>query len=324
MSERTGVVLLNLGGPADQSAIRPFLTRLFSDREIIRLPGGRIGQWLIGRAIVLARLSAVKENYRRIGGGSPIHEITRRQAEGLETRLAARGLDAVVRIAMRYSPPFAADALADLEASGAARILALTLYPQYSRATTGSSMADLARALARRESAPPLTAIDRWATLSGYLDAMADRVRRGLMGYPAADRKRVVLLFSAHSLPISFVQAGDAYVGEIEATVAGIRERLPPGNPWRLAWQSRVGPVKWVGPGVEEVLAELAGEGRRNVLAIPVSFVGDHVETLYEVDLLFGERAKELGIEGFRRIESLNDDPAFLDALADLVERRLR
>lgn len=320
MGGKTGILLLNLGGPETPRDIRPFLLSLFSDREIIRLPGGRVGQWAIARMIVLARLKSVKRNYARIGGGSPILKWTRAQAEGLERRLAERGREVKVSIAFRYTAPDSAAALAEMEEAGVDRLLALTLYPHYSVATTGSSLNELRRVMERRGTQIPLAVIDRWPELGGYLDAMAENVRKGLMQYPAADRKNVVLLFSAHSLPQRFIDEGDPYLDDIAKTVAGIRDRLPKGNPWRLGYQSRTGPVEWVGPGTEEILRELAAAGEKNVLVIPVSFVSDHIETLYEVDLLFGEEAAALGVTGYRRIDSLNDNPRFLDALADLAD----
>ena len=324
MSEKTGILLLNLGGPATQADIRPFLLALFSDREIIRLPGGKAGQWLLARAIVKKRLKEVQENYAKIGGGSPILPLTKRQAEGLQVRLTERGLDVHVAIAMRYTSPTADEALAVLTEAGVTRLLALTHYPNYSKATTGSSLAELRRAMERRGSTLPLLVVDRWPELAGYLDAMADNVRKGLMSFPSAERKKVTLLFSAHSLPKSFIDEGDPYVTEIEKTVAGILSRLPKGNPWRISWQSRTGPVEWVGPATEDVIAELAAEGVTNLLVVPVSFVTDHIETLYEVDMLYGDLAKKKGIVGYRRIDSLNGNPRFLDALAEMAEWKLR
>ncbi len=317
-----GVILMNLGGPARPSAIRPFLTALFSDREIIRLPGGPLLQPVTARLLTTLRLASVRANYARIGGGSPLPAITRRQAEGLRERLRARGIEAQTATALRYTRPRADDALRAL--SGADRLVAVSLYPQYSRATTGSSLADLRRALDRAGLGFPLSVVDRYPDHPGYLDALADTVRRGLSAWPAPRRPSVVVLFSAHSLPERLVREGDPYVEEVGRTVAGVRERLPAGQPWRLAFQSRVGPVRWVGPGTEEVLRDLAREGARDVLVVPVSFVSDHLETLYEIDLLYGTLARRRGIERYRRAEALNDSPAFLEALADLVTEALR
>jgi ferrochelatase len=165
----------------------------------------------------------------------------------------------------------------------------------------------------------PHVVIDRYPEHPGYLDAVAERVHEGLAGFPAERRRHVVVLFSAHSLPERFVREGDPYVAEVERTVAGVRARLPAGQPWRLGFQSRTGPVRWVGPDTAEVLRDLGREGVREVLVVPAAFVSDHIETLYEIDLLFAEDARRAGIADFRRAPSLNDSPTFLAALADLV-----
>ena len=161
--------------------------------------------------------------------------------------------------------------------------------------------------------------MDRYPEHPGYLDAVAERVRTGLDWFPEERRADVVLLFSAHSLPKRFIDEGDPYVSEIERTVAGVRARLPESHPWRLSYQSRAGPVEWVGPDTAAVIAELGREGVRDVLAIPIAFVSDHIETLQEIDLRYAAEAKDAGIGTFRRSESLNDSATFLDALADLV-----
>jgi ferrochelatase len=324
MGERTGVILLNLGGPSTPSEIRPFLVSLFSDREIIRLPGGPLLQPLMARLIARMRLKRVTENYASIGGGSPIFPLTRRQAEGLEAVLRGRGLDACVGIAMRYTYPDADEALTEMERAGVDRLLAVTMYPQYSRATTGSSLAALRRAMARRGVELPLAVVDRYPEHPGYLEAVAEKVRAGLGAYPEDRRAGATLLFSAHSLPQRFVDEGDPYVNEIEATVAGVLARLPEGQPWRLSFQSRAGPVKWVGPETSEVIEELARDGVEDVLAVPIAFVSDHIETLQEIDLLYAGQARDLGISGFSRSKSLNDSPTFLAALAELVTEAVR
>jgi ferrochelatase len=226
---------------------------------------------------------------------------------------------------MRYWSPDAAAALASMAAAGISRLVTLTLYPQYSRATTGSSANELERTLARPEwrGRFRVTGIDRYPADPLYLDALADTVRSGLEGFPAATRDEVVLLFSAHGLPQSFIDAGDPYVGETERTVRGVLERLRVPNRWRLGFQSRTGPVAWIGPGTEEVLGELGREGVRQVLMVAVSFVSDHIETLYEIDQLFKAGAAKAGIVDYRRSPALNTHPLFVEALAGLVERHV-
>ena len=214
MNGPTGLVLLNLGGPADLDAIRPFLDALFADREIIRLPGGALGQKLIARMIVRARLPKVRANYAAIGGGSPILRFTTGQGEGVVQRLARRRPDlgpVKPYIAFRYAPPTADDALRAMHADGVRRAVVLTLYPQYSEATTGSSLRDLQRALGRTglEGAFDFTIVDRWSAQPSYLDVLAAHVEEGLCHWPEERRSGVVVLMSAHSLPMSFVDDGD-------------------------------------------------------------------------------------------------------------------
>jgi ferrochelatase len=325
----TGLVLLNLGGPADLGSIRPFLDALFADREIIRLPGGAIGQWLLSRIIVRARLSKVTGHYAAIGGGSPILTYTTGQGEGVAQRLNARRPDLAPfkpYVAFRYAPPTSDDALRAMRADGIRRAVVLTLYPQYSVATTGSSLRELERAVKRTglEGAFDFTIIDRWADRTGYLDVLAAHVEEGLAATSDGRRADAVVLMSAHSLPMSFVNEGDPYPAEIEATFRGVMARLQEPKPrCMLAYQSQTGPVAWLGPQTSDVIRELGREGRREVLVAPIAFVSDHIETLYEIDVMFAEEAREAGIATFRRTESLNLDPRFLDALADVVEGAL-
>ena len=321
-----GVLLFNLGGPDTLDDVEPFLVRLFSDREIIELPGGPWLQPLFARLIARRRGPEVRHNYSRIGGGSPQLAITRAQAAALEERLTAAGADCRTFIAMRYWKPTTERALEEMESAGISRIVTLTLYPHYSCATTGSSESELRRLLStpRWRGRFQVSGIDAYPDEPLYLDALADTVRRGLETWPADRRDRVVLLFSAHGLPQRFIERGDPYIEHTEATRRGILDRLGVANRHRLAFQSRTGPVTWIGPGTDEAIAEMGAEGITDVLVVPVSFVGDHIETLYEVDMLFGDQARAAGIANYRRTEALNTHPLFIDALAALVTRHLQ
>lgn len=301
--------------------MRPFLTRLFTDREIIKLPGGPFGQALLGRFIAWKRTREVQENYAKIGGGSPIVRWSTLQGRGLTERLKARGHDVTFALAMRYWNPTTDQALDELERAGVERLLTLTMYPHYSLATTGSSVGELERVMKRRGTKLPLDRIDTWYDHPGYLDALAHRTRVALDVH-FKDR-RPTLLISAHGLPKHFIEGGDPYIDHIRVTMEGVLKRLPD-LPHVLGYQSRVGPVEWIGPSTDEVIQQLARDGVKDVLVLPISFVSDHVETLYEVDLLYGDQARALGITTFKRVQSLNDFPPFLDALADLVEPKLR
>jgi ferrochelatase len=325
----TAVVLFNLGGPDDLSAVEPFLINLFSDREIIELPLGAALQPVLARVIAKLRGPSVRRNYELIGGGSPQLRITLNQAAALERRLNDGALGSSpfrVFIAMRYSQPSSEDALRAIAAAGIRRIVTLTLFPHYSKATTGSSMREFMRTLDKPEwrvKQFEVTHVDRYADDSRYLDAMAETVVAAWNRIPADKQADTVLLFSAHGLPQKFIDQGDPYVADIEATRLGILQRLPFAPREVLAYQSRTGPVKWIGPGTEEMLETLGAQGVRNVLVVPLSFVSDHIETLYEVDLLFGETARKAGITGYWRTESLNIAPRFIAALGGLVEDHL-
>ena len=327
-SDQIGVVLFNLGGPSDLSEVEPFLVRLFSDREIIELPGGAALQPLMARIIAKMRGRSVRDNYSRIGGGSPQLRITREQAKALEHRLNDLSGGSVhfhVLIAMRYSSPSSADALGQFAAADVRQIVTLSLFPHWSKATTGSSRNEFERTLAEPRFAGlnfDVTHVEHYADDPGYLDAFTDTVRTAFKRIPVTRRADTVILFSAHGLPQKFIDEGDPYVDHIEQTRAGILRRLNVPNRQLLAYQSRTGPVKWLGPGTEETIKQLGREGLKDLLIVPLSFVSDHIETLYEVDLLFEEAARHAGITGYFRPDALNCHPVFIDALAQMVLAR--
>jgi protoporphyrin/coproporphyrin ferrochelatase len=323
MTTPTAVLLFNLGGPDDLESVEPFLVNLFTDREIIQLPGGPTFQPWVARLIAKMRGPSVRNNYRRIGGGSPQLRITRQQAEALEDRLNVPNQAAYrVFVAMRYSRPTADDALEAITAAGIKRIVTLTLFPHWSKATTGSSRNEFERVVASakwKDAGFEITHIEHYADDPLYLEALTATIRVAWNRIPEARRARTVLLFSAHGLPQRFIDEGDPYVTHIDATRFGVLERLDLPNRQLLAFQSRTGPVKWVGPGTEEILAELGDEGVSDVLIVPLSFVSDHIETLYEVDMLFADAARAAGITGYYRPPALNCHPLFIEALASLV-----
>lgn len=312
MSEKTAVLLLQMGGPDSLDAVEPFLLNLFTDRDIIKI-GPRFLQPFIARMIVRKRAPRVRENYRQIGGGSPLRELTGQQAAALEEQLGA-GWRCFV--AMRYWRPFTAEALAAIQAEGITRVVALSLYPHFSRATSGSSFNELERACKRLRRPPAVSRVSSFYDHPLYIEALAEKIEQGLAGFP--DRSRVQLLFSAHSLPQSFIDEGDPYLDHITATVRLVMERFRDVS-HHLAFQSRAGPVKWLEPSTDEMLKELAAAGHREILMVPLSFVSDHIETLHEIDIEYREEAGRLGITDFRRMESLNSSPLFITCLADLV-----
>jgi ferrochelatase len=311
-AEKAAVVLLNMGGPDSLDAVRPFLHNLFSDPEILRFPLSGLLQRPLAWWIASRRSRKAVENYRAIGGKSPLLEITRAQAAALEQELGADQY--TVHVAMRYWRPRAREAAAAVRASGARHLVALPLYPHYCRATTGSSLGDLEEAL-RAEGLGefPRAVIRSWHDFTPYIDALVEAIGEALSPRPGA-----TVLFSAHSLPVRIIEEGDPYLEQVQGTVGAVMKRLP-GVPHHLAFQSRTGPVRWLEPAVDRVLEELAGQGIKDLVVIPVSFVSDHIETLHEIDVTYQELAGRLGISGFVRAPSLNTRPAFVRALAELV-----
>lgn len=311
--ETTGILLLNLGGPESLEDVEAFLYNLFSDRQIIRL-GPAFLQKPIARMIARRRAPTSRESYRKIGGGSPIGRITALQAAALQNRLATKG-KFKVGVCMRYWKPFAAKALEEMLAAGIKTIVALPLYPHYSIATSGSSFTDLQRTALKLDSSLAIMEIRSWPDEPSYINCMARRIDEGVARF-SDDADPVEIVYSAHSLPKKFIDEGDPYVDETRVTIRAI-EKIT-GRKGHLCFQSRSGPVEWLEPSTPDMLKTLAQKGCKNILMVPISFVSDHVETLYEIDMLYKETARDLGM----RLEStraLNDDPEFIDALASLV-----
>jgi len=321
---KTGIVMMNLGGPANLDEVEPFLLELFADREIIQLP---LQQWL-GPFIARRRAPKVRGLYTKIGGGSPILRYTRAQGEGMVARLDRLSPDTAPHgfyIAFRYVQPKSEDALRAMARDGVRRAVAFTQYPQFSCSTTGSSLNELWRAAERTglKDAFEWSIIDRWPVHEGFVTSMAETVREGLLQFDAAERDRVLLLFSAHSLPLDVIDRGDAYPQEVGASVQAVVERMQRPNPYLLAYQSEVGPVRWLGPSTEKVIRRLGARGVKHLLVVPIAFTSDHIETLSELDREYGEVAHQVGITQYHRTPALNDRPRFMDALADIVRQHL-
>lgn len=311
--EPIGVILLNMGGPDTLADVEPFLFELFSDRQIIRLGPFPFLQKFIARRIAAKRAPKSQEAYALIGGGSPQKRLTLEQGEALAGVLAPVGAF-TVKLAMRYWSPRADVALESFKAAGVKRIVALSLYPHYSKATGGSSLADLRRAAAASGHPFELAEIGSWPVAPRYVDCLVDDIKAGLAQLPA--NGKTVVVYSAHSLPVQFIEEGDPYLDQINETIGAVEAKT--GVRGRLCFQSRSGPVRWLEPSTPDMLATLAAEGAEDLLVVPISFVSDHVETLYEIDMLYREQAAAMGMR-LHRTPGLNARPNFVAALQDLV-----
>ncbi len=325
-----GVLLLNLGGPDSLSAVQPFLYNLFSDREIIRL-GPAFLQKPLAWLISSLRSAKTRAAYALIGGRSPIREITLDQARALEdvlneSRIKNQESRIAVFVGMRYWQPLMRDVVKKIHEQGVEKLVVLSLYPHYSVATTGSSLSYLKKVLIAYPSIKTCEVLS-WFDHHLYIDALAEKIEMGLAVFCASSLTPdiapadVHLLFSAHSLPKKFVDEGDPYVDHIMATIKAVTARFS--NPWKLSYQSKSGPVAWLEPSTEQMLEEMASQGIKNLLAVPISFVSDHIETLYEIDMLYKDMAAELGMR-LERAESLNLSPTFIAALKDIVVQEIK
>ncbi|MDF1526992.1 MAG: ferrochelatase [bacterium] len=311
---QTAVLLLNMGGPDSLEAVRPFLRNLFLDPAILGLPAAL--RRPLAAFLSVRRTRKVRPRYELIGGKSPIGPITQGQATAVE-ELLGPGFGPVLP-AFSYWHPFIADAVDAASRSGADSLIALSLYPQYCSATTGSCLRDVSMNLPGTPFEDSILIIDSWASHPPYLDALADTVEEALARIPVNLRDDAVILFSAHGVPESLIEGGDPYLDQTITTVDGVMERLG-GREHQVAFQSRLGPVKWLQPALKDKLKELSTRGAPPLVVVPVSFVSDHIETLYELDIQHREIAMELGFTIYERSPALNTRPDFIASLADLV-----
>ena len=329
---RLGVVLFQLGGPDSPEAVEPFLYNLFCDPDIINFMGAWLARRPLARWIAHRRAAIVREHYDAIGGQSPIRELTGRQARGLEAALAP-DFDARCFIAMRYWHPLTQEAVEAVRSTALdspfEKLVLLPLYPQYSFATTLSSLKEWRRvsALTRTQTRaaspapgqrpPREVVIEEFHLHPQYIAALVPRIETALARF--SDRGGVHLVFSAHGLPLSLIARGDPYQRHVEETVAAVMARGRWPNSHTLCFQSRVGRQKWLEPSLTHTLERLPREGKRHLLIIPISFVTEHIETLHEINIEARAHALASGVEQFEVMPALDDSPEFIAALAALV-----
>jgi ferrochelatase len=319
---KVGVLLFNLGGPETLQDVKPFLYRLFSDPEIIRIKWSPLRK-AVAYLIASLRRKTSEGYYRQIGGGSPLRRLTEEQATALQAEFKSRGKDVETFVGMCTWKPFLSDAIEKIEKSGVDSLVILPLFPHYSVTTTGSGFAVLRSLI---DSHPSFKRLDvqwvcSWPDQPTYIDSFVHGIRRELAKFPRPDK--VHILFSAHSIPESYVRNGDPYLDQTKKSVELIMDRLGHQNPHQLSFQSKIGPVKWLEPFTNDVIVRLGKQGVDSILVVPISFVSEHIETLYELDILYKKVAAEAGVTNFRRVPALNSDPIFIRALAEIVENTL-
>jgi ferrochelatase len=307
---RTAVVLFNLGGPDRPEAVKPFLVNLFSDPAILRVPG--FIRPLLAQFIAARRAKIARGMYDRIGGGSPILKETEAQAQALK---AALGADHEVFIAMRYWHPMTDEAARRVRDYRPDKIVLLPLYPQYSTTTTESSLTAWQREAVNQAVVAPTVIVKSYPVEAGFIAALVGITRKALAGAGANPK----VLFSAHGLPQKFVDEGDPYATEVEATVAAVTKQLP-GLDYAICYQSRIGPLEWLKPYTSDEI-RAASRAKRPIVVVPVAFVSEHSETLVELDMDYRELAAREGAPAYVRAPTVSTDAAFIAGLARLVRK---
>lgn len=311
-------MLFNLGGPDSIQAIEPFLYNLFCDPDIFNLP---FGQKLFAKLISSRRTPKIAEEYKLIGGKSPINEWTEKQRAMLQEYLRNDFPSLDVYTAMRYWKPLTDEIVSKVENKNYDRIILLPLYPHYSITTTGSSFNEWKRHY--KGDSSKLILINDYYLNENYLAAINQRIDETILRFPEEVRNEIQIVFSAHGTPVSLVKKGDPYSNHIKQTVEAVMNARNHSHKHYLCFQSKVGPMKWLEPATDKMIEELSSKNKRHLLIVPISFVSDHVETLFELDIEYRHVAVKVGIENYIVMKGLNDSALFVKALAGIVKSKM-
>ncbi len=308
---KTGVILLSMGGPEKLDDIKEYLYNIFSDRLLIQLPGGSLFQKPFAKLISSLRYKKVQAHYELIGGSSPLLKWTKSQAVQIEKYFQNDKIDLKCYIGMRYFHPYIDKTVKQAIKDGCKRLIVLPLYPQFSLGTTGSSIWEIKKVISLHNDIETIY-IDDFHDDTGYIDLLKDYIEQNI-------NENDILLFSAHSIPEKFVKKGDPYVDRTKLTaskVAGVREHF-------VTFQSRTGPVEWVGPDTVETVRELLHNRKGNIFIVPISFVCDHIETMYEIDIELKSLVDEKHRDRIKRMPMFNDDKKFAMVLSNIIKSRM-
>lgn len=320
---KPAVVLAQLGGPETLADVRPFLYNFFVDLipDNIKVPGIFVRP--LAWTMATARYRYSQSLYASIGGGSPLRAQTAAQAQALRDELRRRGRPMPVYVAMRNWHPLSDVAVRQAIADGVTHLVFLPLYPQYSYSTTRSSLSELRRVSSVMRAPYELLVVEEYCEDPSYIDAVTAVTRLALASFaaPAGD---VHLIFSAHGLPVKYIDRGDPYLAHVKRSMAATVAKLQHSGLVHLSFQSRLGPEKWLQPASDELIRELGLGGARAVCVVPIAFVSEHVETLNEIDIQYSEIARAAGIAEFGRACAVKCHPAFVRCLADQTESALK
>ncbi|MBE0448616.1 MAG: ferrochelatase [Actinobacteria bacterium] len=303
-NETIGVILMAFGGPDSLDSVEPFMERLMKGRK----PTPEV-------------IQRAKEKYRLIGGKSPLPSITQKQADALEAKLneiCGGSVTFKTYVGMRYWHPFIEDAIGKMASDGIKRAFAISMSPHHSKVSTGAYVDEIRHVVSEKNLDITVEMVEGMYKYPLFIDAVVEKVEAALNRFPQAARGDIQVIFSAHSLPVAYIEGGDPYVEEINVTIEEVLKKLGPLS-WHLAYQSKgMVPGEWLGPMVEDVYRDIARDGHRNVLLVPIGFAADHVETLWDLDILHKKQAQDLGFR-YERSDALNDSPMFIGALASMV-----
>ncbi len=316
------VALLNMGGPRLNKDVKLFQKLLFEDPLLIRFPLSFLFQKFFAWTLIKFRIHETEKRYQQMGGGSPIYASTQRQTRALKAELQKRGFNPLITYSFNYSPPYSHNTIDLAKKQKKKYLLPLSLYPHYSKATTGSNIHYLKKAASEKYSQLEILPSPSYYLHDGYIQAFIDRIYESLSH--KTDLDDYYLLFSAHGLPLYFLTEGDPYPFQISQTIAQILKGLKRDNNWSISYQSAVGPLQWLKPSTDDSIKGLSKRGIKKLLIVPVSFVGDHIETSLEINDEYREMAIKAGIEDFRMSTAIEDHPGFINALADCVEASLK
>jgi protoporphyrin/coproporphyrin ferrochelatase len=322
-NKKIAVVLFQLGGPDSLEAVEPFLFNLFMDPDIIDFPLAFLARKPLAKLISNRRSQKVQNNYKMIGGKSPILDLTRLQASALNACLKQQGIQAQVFITMRYWHPMTDEIVREIKIGGFNQLILIPLYPQFSQATTGSSIHEWNRQAKKQGLNIATQFVCCYPNHPKLLEAFVENINKSLtrfLNVPPAD---IDLIFSAHGVPLSYIQKGDPYQLHIEETMHRVVQLGKWKSPHTLCFQSKVGPMQWLKPSLIETVERFASEGRKHLLIIPIAFVTDHIETLHEINIDVRKHAIVQGVQQFELMPALNDHPRFIECLTDLVTQQL-